>query len=217
MNAERRTPYDGPNGYSYPTVQPTTTGGPAHASASHPPNNGFPSYPVMPPPPIHTNGAAPSMRDQYTYMPLPHPPRTFNPEQLSDGTGRPMAGSRHVRTQSQTGSGHEEVQAGMALANMGMGMSPNSYKARSDGLATPPDAGAQSKKPKVEKDKIKREEQDKIKDFKKETVEVGPNGQPLAKRSCAECRRLKAKCDRQFPCSNCQSSPPLPIVDKADA
>ena len=25
------------------------------------------------------------------------------------------------------------------------------------------------------------------------------------KRSCAECRRLKAKCDRVFPCSNCKS------------
>jgi hypothetical protein len=24
------------------------------------------------------------------------------------------------------------------------------------------------------------------------------------KKSCSECRRLKAKCDRQFPCSNCE-------------
>jgi hypothetical protein len=167
-------------------------------------------------------GAALQDRDQYTYMPI-HPHQQHQaryheqPDSMPSDGMRPVASNRHIRTQSHPQNGHEEVQAGMALATMGMGISSNSMQARSDTHATPPDAGAgagaQMKKAKT--DKVKKEEKDKgdAKDKEKEKdkaadgkAEVGANGQPLAKRSCAECRRLKAKCDRQFPCSNCMST-----------
>ena len=174
---------------------------------THPPRMDGPSM-------AYPNGAIPG-RDQYTYMPLPHHQAHHQQQQYEpghsqpgsaavDGMMRPVASNRHIRTQSQSQlqSGHEEVQAGLALATMGMGMSPSSMQARSDGLATPPDVGvngqggAHSKKAKM--DKVKKEERDKL-DVKEKPadgkVELGPNGQPLAKRACAECRRLKAKCE----------------------
>ncbi|WWD18802.1 hypothetical protein CI109_103257 [Kwoniella shandongensis] len=36
------------------------------------------------------------------------------------------------------------------------------------------------------------------------TANGGKKGDKDGRKSCAECRRLKAKCDRQFPCSNCR-------------
>ena len=81
----------------------------------------------------------------------------------------------------------------MALANLGMGMSPNSILARS-GQNTPSEpvaGGVQTKKAKT--DKVKKEDKDvkdKAGEDEKGTAQDGP---PLAKRSCAECRRLKAK------------------------
>lgn len=68
----------------------------------------------------------------------------------------------------------EEEEAGLALAGLGMGLSAGEMRARRDST---------TKKAKVTKSA------DKEKDGKK---------------SCSECRRLKAKCDRQFPCSNCE-------------
>ncbi|WVN90760.1 uncharacterized protein L203_106003 [Cryptococcus depauperatus CBS 7841] len=43
--------------------------------------------------------------------------------------------------------------------------------------------------------------QEKLEDVKPSVSKKEKEG---LKRSCAECRRLKAKCDRQFPCSNCR-------------
>ncbi|KAK4686463.1 hypothetical protein P7C73_g3669, partial [Tremellales sp. Uapishka_1] len=39
---------------------------------------------------------------------------------------------------------------------------------------------------------------------KEEKPVVKRDGEKDARKSCSECRRLKAKCDRQFPCSNCR-------------
>jgi len=48
------------------------------------------------------------------------------------------------------------------------------------------EAGGQTKRAKKEEGGAKKAEKDN-------------------KKSCSECRRLKAKCDRVFPCSNCAS------------
>lgn len=62
-----------------------------------------------------------------------------------------------------------------------MGLSPDQVRERRDSiLSSPPLAG------------VKEEKSAKVKKDKKTAV-----------KSCSECRRLKAKCDRVFPCSNC--------------
>jgi hypothetical protein len=38
---------------------------------------------------------------------------------------------------------------------------------------------------------------------KKVKKEEAKKGEKDNRKSCSECRRLKAKCDRVFPCSNC--------------
>ncbi|ORX37085.1 hypothetical protein BD324DRAFT_424910 [Kockovaella imperatae] len=72
----------------------------------------------------------------------------------------------------------EEI-AGLALADLSAGLSIDEVKARRDNLA-----GAKSKKKPRKESNVKTEN--------------------VAKKSCSECRRLKAKCDRVFPCSNCR-------------
>lgn len=70
-------------------------------------------------------------------------------------------------------SDDDEVQAGFALAKLGSAMSPEELKARRQSTSL--------KKVKKEDDKFVRD----------------------GRKSCSECRRLKARCDRVFPCSNC--------------
>ncbi|KAL7420726.1 hypothetical protein Q5752_004677 [Cryptotrichosporon argae] len=70
-----------------------------------------------------------------------------------------------------------EIQAGLALAGMTMAAQPRRASAGAGGGA--------GKKAKRESDDAK------------------PAGKE-ARKSCSECRRLKAKCDRVFPCSNCR-------------
>ena len=66
-----------------------------------------------------------------------------------------------------------DVQAGLALAKLGLAMPPEEIKARRQSTSLK---------------KVRKEEEKPVKDGRK---------------SCSECRRLKAKCDRVFPCSNC--------------
>ena len=80
----------------------------------------------------------------------------------------------------------EEVEAGLALAGMAS-HSGRAARASSVGPSASPE-----RKRKAEKD--------------------GKDG----KRSCAECRRLKAKCDRVFPCSNCKVSYRAGLMSKVD-
>ena len=94
-------------------------------------------------------------------------------------------GIKRSRDSSRRPSDADEVEAGLALAGMGMGLSAGEMRERSNSL----DKG--SKKPK------KATKDDKAKKNDKEN-----------KKSCSECRRLKAKCDRVFPCSNCQHDLP---------
>ncbi|CAD6563598.1 MAG: hypothetical protein TREMPRED_000005 [Tremellales sp. Tagirdzhanova-0007] len=67
-----------------------------------------------------------------------------------------------------------DVQAGLALAKLGLAMPPEEIKARRQSTSLK---------------KVRKEEEKPVKDGRK---------------SCSECRRLKAKCDRVFPCSNCR-------------
>lgn len=92
-------------------------------------------------------------------------------------TSEPMSAGRGAKRESMSDrrpSGAEEVEAGLALAGLGLGLTAGEVKARRDSVTK----------------KVKKEDEKPAKDGKK---------------SCSECRRLKAKCDRVFPCSNCQS------------
>lgn len=76
----------------------------------------------------------------------------------------------------------EEVEAGLALAGLGLGLTAGQVKARRESMS--------------------------VKSMKKEDeTKPGRDG----KKSCSECRRLKAKCDRVFPCSNCSQKFALDI------
>jgi hypothetical protein len=74
----------------------------------------------------------------------------------------------------------EEVEAGIALAGLGLAVS-----------VTPPANVAGVKKG--------------SKRAKKEEPASKAKAEKDNRKSCSECRRLKAKCDREFPCSNCRS------------
>ena len=91
----------------------------------------------------------------------------------SNGNNTPNQFTDTTRSHKRRPSDTEEVEAGIALAGLGLTM-----PARSE----PP-----SQKPakKTKKDETKKADKDN-------------------KKSCSECRRLKAKCDRVFPCSNCK-------------
>ena len=69
-------------------------------------------------------------------------------------------------------SGTEEVEAGLALAGLGLGLTAGEMMARRDSM---------TKRSKPDEEKTPKD----------------------GRKSCSECRRLKAKCDRVFPCSNC--------------
>lgn len=76
----------------------------------------------------------------------------------------------------------EEVAAGIALAGLGLAVS-----------VTPPANAVGAKKG------AKRSK-------KEEAASKAKGDKDNNRKSCSECRRLKAKCDRQFPCSNCKST-----------
>lgn len=112
------------------------------------------------------------------------------------GGGAGGAGSLDTRTGSmdtqRRASDAEEVEAGLALAGLGI---INNKRRESDN--SPPNgsaASSSSAQPSSAK-KAKKEE--------KQGSTGGGSGKDTRK-SCQECRRLKAKCDRVFPCSNCE-------------
>lgn len=76
----------------------------------------------------------------------------------------------------------EEVEAGLALATM----------AEQAKKASPKSSGVKGNAS-LETNTAKR--------VKKE--DSAKKGEKDNRKSCSECRRLKAKCDRVFPCSNC--------------
>lgn len=84
----------------------------------------------------------------------------------------------------------EEEEAGLALAGMGLGLTAGEMRARRESG----DVGPANKRVKVENE-----------DPAAKDLASGIKKPEQAKKSCAECRRLKAKCDRVFPCSNCES------------
>jgi hypothetical protein len=81
------------------------------------------------------------------------------------------------RSSKRRSSDAEQVEAGIALAGLGLG-----YPAAASESRPKKDLPAGT-----------------AKKARKEETKTGKEG---SKKSCAECRRLKAKCDRQFPCSN---------------
>lgn len=103
--------------------------------------------------------------------------------------------SKRAKRSGRQSSEAEEVEAGLALAGMGMPVSEHDGQegARKDKVMA-------EKKTKKEKEKEVKKEKGDDKDKDEKTVK--PEGQ--GKKSCSECRRLKAKCDRVFPCSNCE-------------
>lgn len=114
------------------------------------------------------------------------------PSAAKQGVKKRSRGSGEHLNADQMGleTGSDELEAGLTLAGL---------KRRDSAPAPVPDEAPESvKKVKQENDEGKDEKKEKESQIKK-------RGEGL-KRSCAECRRLKAKCDRVFPCSNCKSS-----------
>ena len=91
----------------------------------------------------------------------------------------PSAVSPPLTSIKRSPSNADEEEAGLALAGLGHGLSAAQMKARRDSLSKESVPKKAKKNPKAEKGEMRK--------------------------SCSECRRLKAKCDRQFPCSNCES------------
>lgn len=142
--------------------------------------------------------------------PFGHNPKTGVPAE----NGAHTAPNGHVPEEMQRGgdvslkrrrskgpqhSAENEVEAGLALAGMGLGFSGEDVKptgiadgetdlqSKGEGLSSPvkPRGGKKTK----------------------QVVEEGEKTKGAAgRKSCAECRRMKAKCDRVFPCSNCKST-----------
>lgn len=110
---------------------------------------------------------------------LPSQSSTSSPKLGSGSNNTPIMYPGSVRNQKRRQSDAEEVEAGIALAGLGM------TRAGSD-MSVKKEAGGQTKRAKKEEGGAKKAEKDN-------------------KKSCSECRRLKAKCDRVFPCSNCAS------------
>jgi hypothetical protein len=99
----------------------------------------------------------------------------------------------------------KEIQAGQALADMNKRSTSPVRKRKTD------TDGKKAKKAAVAKDK-----EAKVAVKKEKDVGEGPKPKQgvESKKSCSECRRLKAKCDRVFPCSNCEY--PRRAVDEID-
>jgi len=97
------------------------------------------------------------------------------------------ANAKRPRHTPRRPSNEEEVEAGFALAGLGLGLSPIQVRERRDSL-------------------LEQELEDPPKPIivpsTSAAAKKGAKGGKGAK-SCSECRRLKAKCDRVFPCSNC--------------
>lgn len=96
-------------------------------------------------------------------------PRSSN----SNGLATP-ASANAMLYPNRSPNGAEEVEAGMALANLGQATAEPARNANANARDT---TTKRTKKDAAAKD---------------------------MRKSCAECRRLKAKCDRVFPCSNCR-------------
>ncbi|KAK8858908.1 hypothetical protein IAR55_003139 [Kwoniella newhampshirensis] len=91
--------------------------------------------------------------------------------------------------------------------NRGMKRGPGSEENASRALSDPEEveaslalAGLKRRESAPIEKKVKREEEVKP----NVTSSSGKKNEKDGRKSCAECRRLKAKCDRQFPCSNCR-------------
>ncbi len=128
-----------------------------------------------PPPPLpspHMNQASPGWKNGPPPMNLPGwREQAFGPELNSTPRGAKRC---HGSDAERRPSDAEEVEAGLALAGLGLGLTAGEMKSRRDSVTK----------------KVKTEDEKPAKDGRK---------------SCSECRRLKAKCDRVFPCSNCAS------------
>lgn len=124
--------------------------------------------------------------------PHPHPPIKTEPASGRDSSigRRPSreatsnSEAKRPRHISRRPSDEEEVEAGFALAGLGLGLSPQQVRERRD---------------------IELEQEAAI----KPSIPIAVPGKKAVKggkgaKSCSECRRLKAKCDRVFPCSNCE-------------
>jgi hypothetical protein len=109
---------------------------------------------------------------------------------VASGDSEEVADTKRPRLSDRQASDAEEVEAGLALAGLGRGQSDSDIKPKGKGKT------AAEKKVKKEKEEMKVKETGDQLEEKPIRVE--------AKKSCSECRRLKAKCDRVFPCSNCE-------------
>jgi len=104
---------------------------------------------------------------------------------------------KRPRTNLRHPSDEEEREAGLALAGLGLSTTPTQAGGR---LQSVPESESQgtgaSKKPRV-------------KAAAAAAAKKNEKGQEpgKAQNACKECRRLKAKCDKQIPCSTCKSLP----------
>ncbi|KAL1409129.1 hypothetical protein Q8F55_005956 [Vanrija albida] len=108
------------------------------------------------------------------------------------GGGGGGASSLDTRTGSmdaqRRASDAEEVEAGLALAGLGL---INNKRRESE--SSPPNGSAAASS---------SAQPSSAKKAKKEEKQGSTGGGKETRKSCQECRRLKAKCDRVFPCSN---------------
>lgn len=125
----------------------------------------------------------------YTAVPANYSPSFPMSFSSDDQSSSAQVGDKRPR------SGGSEVEAGLALAGLGSSMGTTA----ADGVIVKTEnVEARSNSP------VKRKGGKKVKTGVPEEEKPSQPQGTVAKKSCAECRRMKAKCDRVFPCSNCK-------------
>lgn len=138
-----------------------------------------------PPPPPNSHRTQHVQHHGHPYPTYEHPPDLYrHPDhnQVNEDTGHD---AKRPRPEAYRHPSDAETEAGLALAGLGLGLSPDQLRQSRQTLDDSPGPDIADKKP---------------------VIKGGKKASKAGKgaKSCSECRRLKAKCDRQFPCSNCQ-------------
>jgi hypothetical protein len=105
--------------------------------------------------------------------------------------------AKRPRVDMRRPSDEEEREAGLALAGLGLSLTPT---LSADAAHGDSEHEGQDKKPT-------------IKSTNKKGGRISETGK--ARNACKECRRLKSKCDKQIPCSTCRSHAAY-VLDRAD-
>ena len=166
-------------------------------------------YPPPPPPSSQPS----SIKHEHTYHPSQPSMKTeagynarqpFNPYDFNPQIPYPVDASHHNRPSNDTQQGvkrpriinrrpseEEEREAGLALAGLGL-----------SATSTPTNASTRFSSVQESETQGPSKKQRAKAVPKKNNERVSEPGK--AQNACKECRRLKAKCDKQIPCSTCK-------------